>query len=269
MPPPLQHHLTRQRDREHELREQDASNHGQEWNDDARGSAEFLYIHRNPSHRDEYLRPVFTRLSVAATSSRPSRSALTFWYNRRPVAELGCPPLTYFNQTTTQAWAYLDKTWCRERRSAFYKSSRNSFARTEKASAAVRKNPIDPYFVAVFIALAQDLRLKRKPGASEIPQKICLFLPLHTWKSPVSRTQGSKRCKPKPLVTCWMQYTATITDQYLRKFDDPYHLYDDALVIQQTSFQSIRHLRFSKLSKKLRASCLYLRSPRRQKKEKC
>lgn len=42
---------------------------------------------------------------------------------------------------------------------------------------------------------------------------------------------------PQALVTSLKQYTATITDEYLQKFDDPYHFHDSALHIHQKSFR--------------------------------
>ena len=38
------------------------------------------------------------------------------------------------------------------------------------------------------------------------------------------------------LVTALKQYTAVITEEYLKKFDDPYHSYDGTLCIHQASF---------------------------------
>ncbi|RDL38694.1 uncharacterized protein BP5553_03034 [Venustampulla echinocandica] len=60
-------------------------------------------------------------------------------------------------------------------------------------------------------------------GASKMPQKVSLFVLEHTPDTSQEDRQSNSSHKRQLLTTTLKKYAATITDEYLLKFDDPYH----------------------------------------------
>ncbi|KAL5331121.1 hypothetical protein ACEPPN_000650 [Leptodophora sp. 'Broadleaf-Isolate-01'] len=220
-----------------EMASHDAKSHGLEWSDDARGVAMLVQSCRTKKARDEHMRTLFASLAFAATPtpSKPRSYPLTFFYNRRPVVRLGSPLLLFCDEQLLRnpAWAYVDETWSSERRFSFYEKQRRnrSFARAARATLEARDSLLDPLYVAIFIALAQRLRETRQPSEPGMSQTISIFVPKHT--TPATRSNPSTRSRA--LVTSLTRYTVNITEDYLLKFDDPYHFHHGTLHIYQTS----------------------------------
>ncbi|KAH6667393.1 hypothetical protein B0J14DRAFT_658843 [Halenospora varia] len=211
--------------------------HGSEWND-IRGAVLEVQDCRKRKSRDEQMRNLFAKLSAAATGSQLQSDYLAFQYDGRTVAEIRLP-LVFCDQQSTQdpAWAYLDGTWSSEQRYNFHSRRKRSFSYATRAVQDVKDLPLDPLYVAILIALAQKSRGARPPRASKTSQKVSLFVPEHTAGTSSTDKQSNSSRTPQALVTSLKQYTATITDEYLQKFDDPYHFHDSALHIHQESFR--------------------------------
>ncbi|KAF8855839.1 hypothetical protein BDZ45DRAFT_692215 [Acephala macrosclerotiorum] len=210
--------------------------HGSEWND-IRGAVIEIQDCRKRKSRDEQMRNLFAKLSAAATGLQLQSDYVPFQYDGRTVAEIRLP-LVFCDQQSTQdlAWAYIDGTWSSEQRYNFHSRRKRSFSYATRAVHDVKDLPLDPLYVAILIALAQKSRGTRPPRASKTPEKVSLFVPEHTAGTSSTDKQSDSSGMPQALITSLKQYTATITDEYLQKFDDPYHFHDSALHIHQESF---------------------------------
>ncbi|KAH8586485.1 hypothetical protein B0O99DRAFT_602445 [Bisporella sp. PMI_857] len=210
--------------------------HGSDWND-IRGAVIEVQDCRKRKSRDEQMRSLFAKLSAVATGSQLQSNNLAFQYDGRTVAEIRLP-LVFCDQQPSQdpawAWAYTDGTWSSEQRYNFHSRRKRSFSYATRAVQDIKDLPLDPLYVAILIALAQKSRGAKPPCAFKTPQKVSLFVPEHT--AGTSSTDKQSRT-PQALVTSLKQYTATITDEYLQKLDDPYHFHDSALHIHQESFR--------------------------------
>jgi len=103
-----------------------------------------------------------------------------------------------------------------------------------QAIQAIRDLPLDPLYVSILVALAQRSRATASSHTPARPQKVSLFVSEHT-KDTLLNVQ-SHASSPPAWITSLKQYTATITDEYLQKFDDPYHFHASTLHIYQTSY---------------------------------
>ncbi|TVY59376.1 hypothetical protein LSUE1_G010186, partial [Lachnellula suecica] len=121
-------------------------------------------------------------------------------------------------------------------RTEFHCRRERSYSYATRAIEAIKDLPIDPLYVAILIALAQGSRTAGLPTASKRPQKILvsLFVPEHAESD--SQNLQSRTRRTRRWVTSLKQYTATITEKYLQKFDDPHHFHDGTLHIHQTLF---------------------------------
>lgn len=66
---------------------------------------------------------------------------------------------------------------------------------------------------------------------------VSLFVPEHAENDSQNLQNHTSRSRRKcRWVTSLKQYTATVVDEYLQKFDDPHHFHDGTLHIHQTLF---------------------------------
>ncbi|KUJ08727.1 uncharacterized protein LY89DRAFT_599204, partial [Mollisia scopiformis] len=94
--------------------------------------------------------------------------------------------------------------------------------------------PLDSLYVAILIALAQRSRATASSHTPARPLKVSLFVSEHT--KDTSTNVQSHASSPPAWITSLKQYTATIADAYLQKFDDPYHFHASTLHIYQTLY---------------------------------
>ncbi|KFY86667.1 hypothetical protein V500_07481 [Pseudogymnoascus sp. VKM F-4518 (FW-2643)] len=189
-----------------------------QWKDVCGAVADIQTCRRRPE-RDDQMRNLVAELATAMTGTRIQNGHLAFEYARRPEAEISLP-LIFSNQqqpTSSPVWAYIDETDSFRQRRDFHRKRKRPFRHITRALQEPRTLSIDPLYVAILIALGQKARGARESGVSKIPQEVYLFVPEHA--------NTSLPGKHRRLVTTLHLYTATITEEYLLEFDDPYQFH--------------------------------------------
>ncbi|KFY87708.1 hypothetical protein V500_06808 [Pseudogymnoascus sp. VKM F-4518 (FW-2643)] len=147
------------------------------------------------------------------------RGYLAFQYARVSVAKISLPLIFENRQqpTSSPVWAYIDQATYSSQRRGFHRRRKRPYNYVTRLIQEAKALPIDPLYVAILIALGQEAREARgtrESGILKIPQKVSLFVSKHVDAGLVGKSR---------LVTTLHHYTATITDEYLLEFDEPYH----------------------------------------------
>lgn len=84
-------------------------------------------------------------------------SRLPLFFGQNPVASVYCPLLVREKKTSRLVCAFIDRTWVIDDGKAHFPNRKfvRKFAASSLASSSAQVQQIDPYFVAIIIAIAQ------------------------------------------------------------------------------------------------------------------
>ncbi|ELR08384.1 hypothetical protein VC83_03526 [Pseudogymnoascus destructans] len=165
---------------------------------------------RVKSLRDESIRRLFSLLVLTVNQLRFSSPKLPLLYDSLHVATVSCPLLVCARETSRPMFAFIDNTWISRKRRKEFTRQKQPLNVAYKLVQKMNKLPFDPYNASILIAIAQSARLSIPDGDIQA----FLFSPTTDRKSII-------------------QYSATITSSYLRKFDEPYKSHTSPLIITE------------------------------------
>ncbi|KAG9228535.1 hypothetical protein BJ875DRAFT_477223 [Amylocarpus encephaloides] len=165
-----------------------------------------------PHEKDKIINTMFHYFVFFAARGRYTARAsleLRFLFGGKTVAWVFCPIVVHENQNRRLVCVFIDQTWMERNGRPYFVARRrkNKRARersgTKSTSTLTRTPPIDPYFVAIMIAMAQSIRQASPTGQEESVITVRLFTPSADRES-------------------LLLHTADVTPQFLGKFDFPY-----------------------------------------------
>ncbi|KFZ01487.1 hypothetical protein V500_00753 [Pseudogymnoascus sp. VKM F-4518 (FW-2643)] len=161
------------------------------------------------SSKDAAARALF-RLLIPKDKSlfKASSSPPQFFFDCRPVVRTPCPVLFRASTTNRPVFAFLDKTWLSEQRYKLW--SHKPVKAAHQRVQQMNKLSFDPYYAGLLISMAQDSRSSTPEGDIEVH----LFSPSTNYES-------------------FIQYSASVSPEYLQKFDKTYKFSSHHLTITQ------------------------------------
>ncbi|KAF4629210.1 hypothetical protein G7Y89_g8944 [Cudoniella acicularis] len=163
---------------------------------------------RKKHNRDEDMRLVVQRLSLEAGLKS---TTISIRYNKHSVASILLPFL-FHKVPGSPSWAYLDEDWTADRRHERNDIHKRPFRCGARFIEQIRGCPIDPLYIAVLIALAQD---NARRNSKKTRYTVCLFVPEHS-KTILDPTDEQNKWAD-PWATRLIQYSAVISKEYLQK----------------------------------------------------
>ncbi|KAJ8065841.1 hypothetical protein OCU04_004945 [Sclerotinia nivalis] len=166
---------------------------------------------------------------------------LHFMYENQAIAKLHYVLIARHRSTSEfdsrlPIWAYTDQDCTHTIRQKWYDSKKKSLSFASREIRRKAELPIDPVYVAILIALAQQRRRFIPQRATS--HRVTLFAPIHesiviASARPTSTTTfKSLQAGRREIVSKIVQYTADISTAYLQKFEEPYKFYDVGLQIE-------------------------------------
>ncbi|CAD6442359.1 bac21deb-73f2-4658-9c8d-4b5b0e101ead [Sclerotinia trifoliorum] len=134
-------------------------------------------------------------------------------------------------------WAYTDHKSTSATRRKWYDSRKKPWSFVLKEIKRKAELPIDPVYIAILIALAQQRRRFIPQGPTS--HRVTLFAPIH---ESIVISSAHPRSTPsltsvlagrQEIISKIVQYTADISTTYLQKFEDPYKFHDASLRIER------------------------------------
>ena len=144
-----------------------------------------------------------------------------------------CPLLVRENKTSRLVCAFIDRTWVIDDGEAYFpaRKLKEKFARSSAASSA-QVQPIDPYFVAIIIAMAQvSAQASTQVTQSSRLVSECSHMILHH----ANVFSRSPYLHPSADRKCLILRTAEVNPAFLNKFAHPYKRSDAGLLISEES----------------------------------